>query len=615
MVNRFTLLLLLVTLFVGATRAGTKTLSPSAVSGDCGDIALNVVGSGVDAVIDSMDMGDHCENDVQGPNDEPGQKDLNRYCARVGPNNSSFFYWSWDEILWSGSNTGDACILLDSNKNGLADLAICVSVEGNGVFQQMRLFRCTGDQATDRCFGSEELVAPAEGFKTHCCVESNSPVDPFYDPSNSKNTGDQYPLDTLARCQVFLADFQIPNIAFVDVCSYPSLQPNSDPSDCVLTRFCKVDSDCPPRNDKNNGCWRTYCDANLGVCRSEPLSVGTLCEVSGSESFCDGKATCDGTGVCNPGSPLDCSSHTCGTICQEPVCVEPSTFTVATDASCGCAANVTATVCTSECGGSSECRSGTCNAGVCGCSNLSGSCNSPTCDDQCQTPMCSVGNCVCGNLPSTTLCEVGTPDFCDGKSVCKNGACVTQPPPNCSSPCSTWCQKEVCQNPATFDSTTSATCVCQAAPERAGDACEPDSITCTQDICDNSGSCVHHPGQCTGCAVACLNGTCTPNPTIDQQPYVWDDGCIYQLSSLDGDQLDILPPEGGTSNAFCVETSQSVKKLAQMVSGQQPNDPIRAASIAMLTIGLVALVAALGVVAAFLVQRRRAAANDGVAMV
>ena len=614
--KHFLLTLTLLLFAGGGVWGGTVSPAPAVISGSCGSSGdIVVTGSGTSAVIDGMDMANSCETDVQGPNDEPGQKDLNMYCAKLGPtSNSSFFYWSWDEINWSGKNTGDACILLDSNANGLVDLAICLSVHNNGEFMNMRLFRCEGDQATDRCFGSVELTPPADGFLTHCCVESNSAVDPFYDAQSSKKTGDNYPLDTLARCQVFLQDFAAPNIAFVDVCSYPSLQPNSDPSDCILTKFCSVDSDCAPRND--NGCWRGYCDQTLGVCRSEPLSAGTLCETSGNESFCDGKATCDGAGTCNRGSPLDCSSHGCGTSCQQPTCVEPTVFSVDTDASCGCEPNTTVSDCTGECGGNSECQSGTCDsAGVCQCSNLSGSCTTPSdgpCDVQCQSPVCSVGNCLCGNLPSTTLCESDPPNFCDGKSMCSNGACVTGPAPTCNGGCSTWCEKEVCQNPTVFAYNTDASCVCQSAPEREGQACESDGIQCTIDQCDNAGTCVHPPGECTGCAFACLVGTCTPNPSADEAYLVWDDGCRYNLTDSDGDQLPMAPPAGGTSDPICTNDQlQTLQRMASVFHGE----PVSIAGIVMTVVGGVALVAAVALVIVAYRKSRANVGNGGVEMV
>src|SRR5947209_20308961 len=73
-----------------------------------------------------------CINDVQGPDDQPGQKDLSGLCE-PGPACSSFattisLLLQFDDVNWTGSNTGDACALVDFNQDGLADRAVCVKV-------------------------------------------------------------------------------------------------------------------------------------------------------------------------------------------------------------------------------------------------------------------------------------------------------------------------------------------------------------------------------------------------------------------------------------------------------------------------------------------------------
>jgi len=73
-----------------------------------------------------------CVTDQRGADDQPGQKDLNEWCE-PGPTCSSAtvsISWQFDDVNWTGSNTGDSCALIDTNRDGLADRAICVTVFG-----------------------------------------------------------------------------------------------------------------------------------------------------------------------------------------------------------------------------------------------------------------------------------------------------------------------------------------------------------------------------------------------------------------------------------------------------------------------------------------------------
>src|SRR5437899_11562958 len=66
-----------------------------------------------------------CINDEQGPDDQPGQKDLSGLCE-PGPTCSSStlsLRWQFDDLTWTGRNPGDACALIDTNRDGLADRA------------------------------------------------------------------------------------------------------------------------------------------------------------------------------------------------------------------------------------------------------------------------------------------------------------------------------------------------------------------------------------------------------------------------------------------------------------------------------------------------------------
>src|SRR5437016_14129581 len=68
-----------------------------------------------------------CINDGQGPDDQPGQKDLSGLCE-PGPTCSSSsttlsLRWQFDDLSWPGSITGDACAPIDLNGDVLAGRA------------------------------------------------------------------------------------------------------------------------------------------------------------------------------------------------------------------------------------------------------------------------------------------------------------------------------------------------------------------------------------------------------------------------------------------------------------------------------------------------------------
>jgi len=73
-----------------------------------------------------------CQNDVQGANDQPGQKDLTKFCVAAGNGSPYELYtkWNFDEQNISGGNTNDACSLYDTDGDGNANLVVCVTTGG-----------------------------------------------------------------------------------------------------------------------------------------------------------------------------------------------------------------------------------------------------------------------------------------------------------------------------------------------------------------------------------------------------------------------------------------------------------------------------------------------------
>src|SRR6266571_4313986 len=89
------------------------------------------------AALASTARGQVCTNDLQGPDDMPGQKDLNQFCALHDACGiaGTHYSWNFDDTSWSGGNTGDACLLFDTDGDGNANRAVCVTVFDGAMMQ------------------------------------------------------------------------------------------------------------------------------------------------------------------------------------------------------------------------------------------------------------------------------------------------------------------------------------------------------------------------------------------------------------------------------------------------------------------------------------------------
>ena len=164
-----------------------------------------------------------CVNDQQGGNDVPGQKDLTQLCfdgvAVAGKVTAS---WQWDDIDWSGNNSGDACALFDTDGDGKANRALCISLNGSPAsLTSIKAYTCT-DSSVSRCGSPNSSV---NATLSTCSIATNG-VQPFALGSASPN-------DTIASSTIDLSEVGKASAQLFDVCSYPSQQPNSDPSDCI----------------------------------------------------------------------------------------------------------------------------------------------------------------------------------------------------------------------------------------------------------------------------------------------------------------------------------------------------------------------------------------------
>ncbi len=185
--------------------------------------------------------------DDAGPDDEPGQKDLNEYTVDFDSGIADILLtWNWDVISVSGANTGDACALFDTDNDGNANFSLCVIWDNGSSYQTTRLYDC-GDGAADKCDqprnllaedmnGDGDLLDAGEAliggpYNSTCSL---STVADTFGPRGGSPQADT-DFDTQATCNIELDDFGGGDAFLTNVCSYPSQVPGSDPSDCVVT--------------------------------------------------------------------------------------------------------------------------------------------------------------------------------------------------------------------------------------------------------------------------------------------------------------------------------------------------------------------------------------------
>jgi len=357
--------------------------------------------------------------DDQGPDDEPGQKDLSQLTVEYTLGLLTFSGWNWDDTSSSGANTRDACTLFDTDNDLNANYSLCVIVNATGG-SEVKLYSCDADSRQDRCGGPTEITTISSTC-TASVVANSDPfaADPLHDDNSDCSTSPVcFTSDTVASCTIDLDDVGGSITArLLNVCSYPSQEPNSDPSDCVVT---------------------------------EPLDPcdGVDCD---DDNVCNGLETCDPTdGSCDPGTILNCDD---GDACNDDSC-DPTSGCINTAISCDDQDACTDDRCDSvtgcvntviSCDDSNACTDDSCDP-TSGCVNTAigcddqDACTVDTCDTQgCQHSAiyCDDGNectddtcdptngCINTNSPPGTECSIGE---CDGNGNCGGGTPVPEFP-------------------------------------------------------------------------------------------------------------------------------------------------------------------------------------------
>ena len=213
----------------------------TATGSDTGLIATSTFTDSLVTVVDDL-----------GPDDPTSgaQTDLNSLSIDDGNLPTALgITWNWDDTDFgnSGGNTGDACALVDTDQDGFANYAFCVRVDGNSAVRVGNsLYSCGDDLSggTDRCTQPVNLISSFTSSSSASVVADSDPfrlLQAHQDGNDcDANAVATDPLgcnraDTVANVTLNLVDVGGPLVArLTNVCSYPSGNPNSNPSDCVF---------------------------------------------------------------------------------------------------------------------------------------------------------------------------------------------------------------------------------------------------------------------------------------------------------------------------------------------------------------------------------------------
>jgi thrombospondin type 3 repeat protein len=415
-----------------------------------------------------------CVTDEQGADDQPGQKDLNEVCHAGACAGGFVLTYNFDDVNWSGGNSGDACALFDTNLDGKADFAVCATLTdgvggGTPTISPTTCYSCN-DTRPDRCAGS--VLLPA--CNSLCTV--SIAADPFagtFGHNTTKCAGTNCDThDAQVSCCIQPSDFGGVPSNFTDVCSLPSSTVNSDPSDCVITAQggCTSDSEC---NDRNP-CTTDICDSVTKVCVHPPASASTVCRASAG--VCDAAENCTGT-------TTDCPADTfasASTVCRASA--------GACDAAESCTGTSAACPTDTFASASTVCRA---SAGVCDaaerCTGTSAACPADTFVSASTVCRASAGVCDAAERCTGTSAACPIDVFASTSTVCRGSAGVCDTPETCTGSSGS-CPPDVVAGAGT-------PCRASAGACDAAESCDGTSASCPPDA-KRTGPCRGSQGPC-----------------------------------------------------------------------------------------------------------------------
>lgn len=247
--------------------------------------------------------------------------------------------------------------------------------------------------------------------------------------------------------------------------------------------------DAGSANGQPGSCCTSACDFE---------AAGTSC-ADGNQ--CNGGETCSAFGQCVPGTPLDCNNHN---VCTIDTCV-PATGCVHTNVP-----DDTPCPDSTVCDGAETCKTGVCKPGTALDCNDHKGCTTDSCDpvNGCQNRPITVpgGECPCPNGDS----DCDNHNKCDGVETCDDAGEICRPgtPPTCgtTNPCLIpGCDPQIGCTAASAPTGTPCNDgdACSINDQCAGSACGgfdlgcDDGDPCTTDACDVQSGCSNTPiGNC-----------------------------------------------------------------------------------------------------------------------
>ena len=129
--------------------------------------------------------------------------------------------------------------MFDTDGDGFANYALCLTVDSSNAYTPS-LYQCTADSRSrsvchpDSVTSINSTLTAAVGGSDPFGPGGSNPVGSHSSGNTCKDSPGCYTQDTVATAHVQLADVGGGVAKLINVCSYPSQEPNSDPSDCVF---------------------------------------------------------------------------------------------------------------------------------------------------------------------------------------------------------------------------------------------------------------------------------------------------------------------------------------------------------------------------------------------